>query len=529
MDAKTSYDVIVIGSGAGGGTLVHELAPTGIRILVVERGGHLPREKQNWDSFAVFAADRYKADETWTDGEGAAFRPEIHYYVGGNTKLYGAALLRFLARDFDEVRHRDGVSPAWPISYRDLDPYYTRAERLYGVHGQRGVDPNEPAGLPPYPHPPVRHEPRIQELHDDLTLAGLHPFPLPIGIMLDQERPELSRCIRCEWCDGYPCMMHAKAEAEVSAVLPALRHPNVHLLTHAKATRILTSPSGREATGVVVEREGTTEEYRGDLVVVACGAINSAALLLRSANAAHPQGLANGSGVVGRFYMCHNNSAFVSISTRRNPTRFQKTLAWNDWYFGAPDAEFPLGHVQTMGKADAVKFGVAAPVWLPQRLLRRFAEHSVDLWVTSEDLPRAENRVSLTPDGGIRLHYVPNNLEAHDRLNAKLKRVLRECDRGRSPFTLSLRKKVPISCTTHQCGTVRFGADPAISALDPFCKAHELDNLYVVDGSFFPSSAAMNPALTIYANAIRVADHLADRFGFGARAAAQAERSARST
>jgi choline dehydrogenase-like flavoprotein len=515
MDARTTYDLIILGSGAGGGTLLHELAPTGKRILVIERGGYLPREKDNWDSFAVFRDNKYKAEETWLDRDGRPFKPEIHYYVGGNTKLYGSALLRFHERDFGELRHVDGISPAWPIDYRDLAPYYARAEALYAVHGRRGADPTEPEGLPPYPHPPVSHEPRIAELDEDLRRAGLHPFPLPIGIMLDEARPERSPCIRCDSCDGYPCMIHAKAETEVCCVRPALQHPNVTLLTHAKALAVLTSPSGRAATGVLVEREGRQEEYRADVLVVACGAINSAALLLRSRSAAHPNGLANGSDLVGRHYMCHNNSAFVSISNRRNPTRFQKTLALNDWYLGADDFGFPLGHVQTMGKADAAKFGVAAPFPLPQLPLRQMAAHSLDLWLTSEDLPRRENRVALAADGTIRLEYVPNNLEAHDRLNAKLKRTLRLADRARSraSFTLSLRKKIPIHGTTHQCGTLRFGTDPATSVLDVNCRAHEVDNLYVVDSSFFPSSAAMNPALTIFANAIRVADHLRERLG----------------
>lgn len=518
MAASDSYDLILIGTGAGGGTLLHQLAPTGKRILVLERGGYLPREKDNWDSFAVFADNKYKAKETWIDRLGKPFHPEIHYYVGGNTKLYGSALLRFHERDFEELRHADGVSPAWPISYRDLAPYYLRAEQVYSVHGQRGTDPTEPAGLEPFPHPPIRHEPRVQAFHDELVKAGHRPFPLPIGILLDEENPERSPCIRCDTCDGYPCMIHAKAEAEVSCVEPALAHDNVTLLTHALVTRLETDASGREIREVVVERDGTTERYRGDVVVVSCGAINSAALLLRSRSDAHPGGLTNGNDLVGRHYMCHNNSAFVSISGRPNDTKFQKTLALNDWYLGGDDDgwEFPLGHVQTMGKADAAKFGVAAPFWLPQLPLRMLASHSLDLWVTSEDLPRAENRVSVDDRGQIHLHYVPNNLDAHDRLNAKLKRTLRALDRahGGLPLTLSLRKKVPIHGTTHQCGTLRFGHDPASSVLDVHCKAHELDNLYVVDGSFFPSSAAMNPALTIMANAIRVADHLRERLGW---------------
>ena len=325
---------IIIGSGAGGGTLAYRLAPSGKRILILERGDFLPREQENWSSEAVFGANRYKAPETWHDRDGKPFHPGIHYWVGGNTKMYGAVLLRLRERDFGAVRHADGVSPAWPLSYRDLAPYYTEAERLYHVHGKRGSDPTEPPCDDPYPYPAVSHEPRIQQLADDLTRAGHHPFPLPVGIMLDEDKPQDSACIRCATCDGFPCLVQAKADAHVVCVDAGLAAPERHLLTGAYVERIETSATGREATEVVVHRDGGVERYRGDIVVVACGAINSAALLLRSANWAHPDGLANGSGVVGRHYMCHNNSALIAISRTPNPTRFQKTLGLNDFYFG---------------------------------------------------------------------------------------------------------------------------------------------------------------------------------------------------
>src|SRR5277367_2864688 len=165
------YDLIIIGTGAGGGTLAHELAGSGKRILLLERGGYLPREQENWSSEAVFVDDRYKSHETWHDGNGRPFQPGIHYFVGGNTKFYGAVLLRLRERDFEAVQHRDGISPAWPLSYRDLAPYYLRAETLYQVHGQRGVDPTEAPENAPYPWPAITHEPRVQELADDLRRA----------------------------------------------------------------------------------------------------------------------------------------------------------------------------------------------------------------------------------------------------------------------------------------------------------------------------------------------------------------------
>ncbi|MGE0142214.1 MAG: GMC oxidoreductase [Planctomycetota bacterium] len=510
MSSSDRYDVLILGTGAGGGTLLHSLAPTGKKILVLERGDFLPREKENWDSRAVFRDLRYTADERWLDAEGQAYRPETHYYVGGNTKLYGAALLRFRVEDFRELRHHGGISPAWPVQYDEFEPYYTQAESLYHVHGRAGVDPIEPPRSAGYAHAAVTHEPRIQALHDDLVALGHRPFPLPVGVILDETRPQHSQCIRCDTCDGFPCLVHAKADAEVLCVRPALTRDNVTLITNARADRLLTNASGTAVDGVVAEIDGRMREFHADVVIVAAGAINSAAMLLRSKSGAHPHGLGNRHDLVGRHYMRHNNSAFVALSPTINHSRFQKTLALNDFYFGAPDFAHPLGHIQTMGKADAGKFAVASPMPLPRGFLHRLATHSLDFWVTSEDLPDASNRIRLAADGRIQTEYRENNLEPHDRLNAKLKSLLGRIDRrhGRMQRSLCMRKKIPIKGTTHQCGTLRFGDDPTTSVLDRNCKVHDVANLYVVDASFFPSSAAMNPALTIIANALRVGDHL---------------------
>jgi len=515
MEASRLFDVIVIGTGAGGGTLAHALAPTGKRILVLERGGFIRREPDNWSTQAVFLDAKYKAHETWTDQDGNTFSPGIHYAVGGNTKVYGAALLRFRREDFGTVRHHDGISPAWPLAYEDLEPYYTKAETLYHVHGERGSDPTEPPASGPYPHPPVSHEPRIRELMQDLRRIGHNPFPLPLGIQLDEKNPDTSPCVRCATCDGYPCLVDAKADAHVMCIRPAMKYPNVTLLTEAKVTRLTTDPTGTTVTGVEVERNGGVETYSASVVVVSCGAINSAALLLRSGNDRHPQGLGNSSGMVGRNYMCHNNSAFLAISRRENPTVFQKTIGLNDFYFRSDDFDFPLGHLQMLGKSDKLHLKGDAPSFAPGVVLDEMAKHSIDFWLTSEDLPDPENRVEVTRDGNIRLHYRENNMEGHRRLGGKLKGMLGEigCDNKLIPCTFYLGKKIPIAGTAHQCGTVRFGHDPKSSVLDADCKAHDLDNLYVVDGSFFVSSTAVNPALTIMANALRVADHLAARLG----------------
>ncbi len=504
MDS-TEYDVIIIGTGAGGGTLAHHLASSGKKILLLERGGYLPREKENWSSKAVFLEGRYTAKEPWIDDEGNPFHPGIHYYVGGNTKVYGAALLRMREQDFGEVHHKDGTSPAWPISYSDMAPYYIKAEKLYHVHGLRGSDPTEPKDDDPYPYPPLKHDPGIQTLFDRLKKLGHHPFPLPVGLILDESKRESSPCVRCNSCDGFPCLVNGKADAQVVCVDPTLKkHPNVTLLTHCYVERLETSPSGREISKVIVKKNGKIESYQGKTVVVSCGAINSAALLLRSASQHHPKGLANSSDVVGRFYMCHNNSALLAVSTESNSSPFQKTLAINDFYFGSDDWKFPLGHIQMLGKSDGYMLKSDAPAFAPRLILDNIAKHSLDFWLTTEDLPDPANRVLLAPDGNIQLLYTPNNRDSHHHLIKKLKEMLRKA--GYHNFYLS--QTVPLAGTAHQNGTIRFGNNPKTSALDKNCKAHDLDNLYVVDGSFFVSSSSVNPSLTIIANALRVGDHL---------------------
>jgi len=521
MPQENHFDVIIIGTGAGGGTLAYHLAPSGKRILLLERGGYLPREKDNWDSRAVFIDSKYRAQEIWYDKDGKPFHPGIQYYVGGNTKVYGAALLRFRKEDFGEVRHYGGISPAWPLRYEDFEPYYTKAEDLYHVHGEHGIDPTEGPASAPYRYASVSHEPRIQELYDDLRRCGHHPFPLPLGILLDEKDGKAlhtSACVRCAAFDGFPCLVNGKADAQVICVDPALEHSNVQLLTDAYVKRLETDASGRVVTKVLVERDGQSEEYSADIVVVSCGAVNSAALLLRSPNDKHPNGLANESDVVGRHYMRHNNSAFMAISRRPNPTVFQKTLGLNDFYFRSDDWEYPLGGIQMLGKTDGEMLKGEAPdwaVWKPEFALDYMAEHSIDFWLQSEDLPNANNRVTVNRKGEITLSIEESNMEGHHRLTAKLKSMLKDLDLHDRLMSRSLYlgKNIPIGGTAHQAGTVRFGRDPRTSALDLNCKAHDLDNLYVVDASFFVSIAAVNPSLTIMANALRVGDHLLKRLG----------------
>src|SRR6059058_4393169 len=249
------YDVIIVGTGAGGGTLAHKVAPSGKRILLLERGGYLPREPENWNSREIFRKERYLDDELWYDKDGNPYKPHQQYFVGGNTKFYGAILFRLRERDFQEVQHYGGISPAWPISYQELEPYYAEAERLYLVHGQAGEDPTEPRRSGAFPHPAVSHEPRIQQLHDDLLATGHQPFHLPVGVDLVEDDPEAGRCVRCDRFDGFPCLTDGKADAHVRCVRPALQFPNVTLRRHEKVERLLTDASGRTVTGVVVGDE----------------------------------------------------------------------------------------------------------------------------------------------------------------------------------------------------------------------------------------------------------------------------------
>jgi choline dehydrogenase-like flavoprotein len=511
------YDVVIVGTGAGGGTLAWSLAGTGKRVLLLERGDYLPREMSNWDPAAVFVDGRYVTSDTWYDSGGKPFQPQVHYYVGGATKMYGAALYRLRPEDFGELKHADGVSPAWPLGYDEMEPWYSAAEWLYQVRGAHGEDPTEGHFSRQYPWPAVSHEPRIQQLSDDLAGAGYHPFHAPCGILLDEARRPASACIRCAWCDGYPCLVHAKSDAEVIAVRPALASPSVTMLTGTEVLRLETSPSGREVTGVVAVRAGQPETYRGDIVVVCAGAANTAAILLRSVADTHPDGLANGSGQVGRNYMFHNSRAVLALSKEPNDTVYQKTLGINDFYLPGDGREWPLGNIQMLGKSNAEAMKGEEPKLTklaPKFALAQVARHGVDFWLTTEDLPRPGNRVTVDREGRIHLAYTQCNEAEADGLYRELRRLLEHAGlSAHHVFDRSLFASmgVPLAGVAHQAGTCRLGTDPATSVLDVTGRAHEVDNLYVADASFLPSIGAVNPALTVMANALRVGDHLRQR------------------
>lgn len=498
-----SFDLIIIGTGAGGATLLHALAPTGARILVIERGERVPREDRNWDPVAVWKELRYRTAERWLDERGEPFVPYMHYGIGGNTKFWGSVLYRLRQEDFGALEHADGVSPAWPIDYAALEPYYDRAERLYGVRGEAGIDPTDPP-RGPFPHPAVPHAPGMQRLVDEMRGLGLNPAPLPLGLL----RPgDQGGCVLCNTCNSFPCRIGAKSDAEVCCVEPALAYDNVTLWTRSQAWRLTTDGAGTRVRSVEVDRDGERVLVEAPLVIVSCGAANSAALLLRSTGDRHRDGLANSSGLVGRRYMAHLATMMQGFHPfRPNATVFQKTVAINDFYFGGPGAAYPLGHIQSQGRTHGIMAKVVGDTIVPGIPLRAYeawVARGVDWLAMSEDLPHPDNRVTVDGQGRLHLHYTPNNLTAHDALVREARRLLR-----RLGFWKVMVHSHKARNTTHQCGTLVFGTDARQSVLDPYCRTHDVSNLFVVDASFFPSSAAVNPALTIIAQALRVADHI---------------------
>ncbi|MBB3396036.1 GMC family oxidoreductase [Rhizobium sp. BK060] len=491
------YDAIIIGSGVGGSITARKLAEAGVRVLVLERGDFIPREADNWSVDAVFFQKKYKARDTWLDKNGRPFDPGMYYNVGGATKFYGAALFRLRERDFEELQHHGGLSPAWPLSYNDFEPYYVKAEALFRVHGDDSADKTAPRRSAPYPYPPVPSEKIVARLAEKLSEQGIIASAMPNGV----NSGAAGSCILCNTCDGFPCKIGQKNDAETCGMNPALATGRVDLKTNALARRLLLSADGKRIEAVEVEHRGETVRYSAPLFIVSCNAVNSSALLLRSANSAAPNGVANSSGVVGRHYMVHNQTALMGLSHRVNPTRFQKTLAINDWYFGDDKFGWPMGHMQMLGKLQGGML-TANVKYLPGFIGNEMARHGMDWIALSEDLPDPNNRVTLDGDT-IKLSVTLNNMEGHLQLVKRMKKALQ-----RSGYPIVVTKSLVAHATGHQCGTVRMGSDPAASALDQYCRSWDHSNLFVIDASFFPSSAAVNPALTIAAQAIRASEHI---------------------
>ncbi|WP_111559876.1 GMC oxidoreductase [Paracoccus sediminilitoris] len=498
MDQDISPDVIIIGSGVGGGAVAHQLAGTGARILILERGDFLPNEPQNSDPDAVFAQARYRTTDEWQHADGRRFRPGQYYHVGGHTKFYGTAMFRFRDSDFREQSFAGGVSTGWPVTYDQLRPHYDKAERLFGVRGQAGADPTE-QDRDPYAYAAIPHEPVIADMAERLARLGLHPFPMPSAV----DYGPGGTCRRCGTCDAFACRWDAKGDADTRLIRPLLDHPDVTLWTGAKVTRLISDDQDGRITGVELTHGNTPLRISAPLVVLSAGAINSALILLRSANQAMPQGLANRSGVVGRYLMNHHLTGLMGLRPfATNPTRFPKTLSVNDFYHGLPDDPDARGNLQMLGNISGPMIRSTYPQ-IPRAMADWLGRHSVDWLCMSEDLPHHDSRVRLLPDDRVQIEYAPGGREGHDRFVRHIRSQLR-----RAGFPVVLRHSFGIEAPSHQCGTVRMGDDPATSALNHLCRAHDHRNLYVVDGGFMPSSAALNPALTIAAQALRVGDHL---------------------
>ena len=484
-------DVIIIGSGIGGATMAAALAETGKRILVLEKGDHLRPSMHDRDAQSIFAKGHYRPYETWLDGKGQSFNPGNYYYVGGNSKFFGAVFLRYRREDFSPIAHMGGTTPGWPITYDALEPFYGRAETLYQVRGQIGEDPTEPDHATPYPHPPLADEPGIAEFRRRMGAIGMSPSSLPLGVDIETW---LARG-KTPW-DAYPDTSGGKMDAERAALSQALEHRNVRLQTNADVARL--DYDGARITSVTL---ATGETLSAPLIVLAAGAVQSAALLLRSANDNAPLGLANSSDQVGRNFMNHNCSAVLALHPfRRNEAVYQKTLMLNDYYLtGGPNGE-PLGNIQLLGKISGEILQANSP--LPAPLARWIAERSVDLYAMSEDLPNPDSRVTLT-GGQITLDWKRSNWDAHEALVAKLKQQLRKAG-----YPIVLARPFDRRTPSHQCGTARMGHDPAQSVVNTFCQSHDIENLFITDASVLPTSAAVNPALTIAALSLRAADHI---------------------
>jgi len=469
------YDVIIIGSGAGGGTMAYTLADTGKKILILEQGTFLPREKRNWDPHFIFGEDGYKAKVEWIgpdDGQDVV-KPIVYHRVGGNT-----------------------ISPEWCVGYDEFEPYYMMAEHVMKIHGNAGEDKTAGHRSGPYPFKAFPHEGRIAEVVKDLQSLGLNVHHSNLALNRDIDEPWKRPCIACNTCDPFPCMVHAKSDAETALVRPALKHKNVTLWTNSRVNKLV--EEGGKISRIELEKDGEKLELSADIVIVSCGAINSAALLLKSK-------VANSSDQIGRNFTKHNQSGISAINPDKdNDVVFQKTLGCHDFYHGSPEHPYPLGTIQLTGKAHWTRImGDYGHIGITEEQARRMQRLAVDFWFTSEDLPTQRKSVQWT-DKGIKFNYAPNNRESHfEFLDYFQDNYLKKA--GFSEFYRSTKN---LEFTWHQAGTAQFGTDPKTSVLDPNCKAWDLDNLYVVDASFQPSQGATNPTLTIIANAIRVAEHI---------------------
>ena len=493
------YDVIVIGSGAAGGTIAGQLAASGKRILLLERGGVMPLADQNVADVDLFRKDRYHPGEQWFGTDGDPFSPQTIYALGGNTKVWGGVLERMREREFGGLPLQEGAAPDWELTYGDFAPYYERAEQLYRVHGDAGVDPTEPGRSGPYGHTPRSFEPWVVELKAALERQGTHPYALPLTWSESAEDPT--------------------GDAELFGVDLAKQLENVCVRHRVKVRRLHVNPSGTEVRAVEAEIDGHAWLFSGDLVVLAAGAINTAAILLRSATEHHSRGLSNGSDQVGRNLMKPQLTSIIQLAAAPNSGRYGRSLGVTDYLWGDSNVSFPLGSIATGGGVlqDAL-FAESPPVLslvtklMPNFGLEQLAARSVTWWAMSPVLPDAHNRVTLRGNH-LQIHYLPNNREAHDRLVYRWIDTLKKVENDPlchvvKPAPTHPRGEAPLTVMGSVCGTCRMGSNPATSVVDLQGRSHELANLYIADASVFPSCPAVGMGLTVIANALRIGDQL---------------------
>lgn len=492
-----SPDIVIIGSGMGGATVAAGLAGSGASILILERGRSIADTPEARDPRAIFQRGHYRSKEQWYDQHGKPFNPGNYYFVGGNTKLYGAVLIRYRKEDFDDLEHDGGVSPAWPFPYEELESWYGKAEALYCVRGALGDDPTEPHHSTQFPFPPVPDEPPIAQARAELKAQGLHPFSLPLGV----DHATWLKRARTGW-DAFPDTRTGKMDAETCGLATALKYPNVRLEAGADVTWLETDAAGKRIVAVHCRKDGADHRLTPQLVILSAGAVMSAVLLLRSADQKNPNGLANKSDQVGRHFMNHNTSAVLAIDPRRrNTCVYQKTIGFNDFYLSDGNGGKPLGNVQLLGRVlGSILKGTIK--WAPEWALSVMSGRAIDWYAMSEDLPNPDSRIRVKGNDII-LDWQRSNMDPHHRLVAKMKEIFRAAG-----YPIVLSRPFDRKVVSHQCGTVRMGNDPAKAALDPYCRAFDHPNLIVMDAGFLPNSAAVNPSLTVAAQALRVADHI---------------------
>ncbi|HEU0052497.1 MAG TPA: GMC family oxidoreductase, partial [Longimicrobium sp.] len=513
IGARRRPHAVVIGSGFGGCMAALELVRAGRRVLMVERGGWVERGPQNWEPAGAFSlTPSYAPDSAFQVVHGRRrYGQNLCTCVGGASVFYGGASFRLREGDFRASPEIAGDSgAAWPIGYDALEPFYTEAERLLNVAGEAGVDPTEPPRSAPYPQRVPRMAATSERVERAARSLGLKPFRIPLAI---NHAPELGAvCQACTTCDAFACAVSAKNDL-ATRVIPALVSGGMTLVADTVATRLV--ERGGRIIGVecVEKATGRRVTFRGETVILAAGALASAHLLLASGTQRHNPG----GDVVGRYLMRHCNAmTFGAFERRPNPAReYHKQVALHDFYFGSDEPGAPRGKLGNLQQVMGPARGLAQHV-LPRPLaamVEPLADFLTGMLAIAEDQPQAMNRVVLDPLAvdafglprmTVEHRYTKRDLAARDFLLRKARQVLRRA--GARVFVTW-----KVSTFSHAVGTVRMGKDERTSALDPLCRFRGLDNLYVVDGSFMPTSGGVNPSLTIAANALRVGRALAGR------------------